>query len=68
MGVTFYHQVRADGGRRTGLSIDGSAAIENFVEPASAARTVAAKWSFLVRRHFQHPARSRPTSVPRGRA
>ena len=34
MGVTFYHQVRADGGRRTGVSINGSAAVEHFVDPA----------------------------------
>lgn len=34
MGVTFYHQVRADGGRRTGVSIDGSAGVEYFVDPA----------------------------------
>jgi hypothetical protein len=34
MGVTFYHQVRADGGRRTGVSIDGSAGVEYFFDPA----------------------------------
>ena len=34
MGVTFYHQVRADGGRRTGVSVDGSAGVEYFVDPA----------------------------------
>lgn len=32
MRVTFYHQVRTDGGRRTGLSINDSRGIENFVD------------------------------------
>ena len=34
MGVTFYHQVRADGGRRTGVAINGSAGVEYFFDPA----------------------------------
>ncbi len=34
MDVTFYHQVRADGGRRTGLSVGDDRGIERFVEPA----------------------------------
>ena len=34
MRVTFYHQVRADGGRRTGLAIGDSRGIENFVANA----------------------------------
>jgi hypothetical protein len=29
--VTFYHTERADGGRRTGLSVDNQRAVENFV-------------------------------------
>ena len=31
MDVTFYHQVRADGGRRTGMEVDQSRGIEEFV-------------------------------------
>ncbi len=41
--VTFYHHERADGGRRTGLTVDGLRALERFV-PGTEDRNPALRW------------------------